>query len=416
MKKKTTKCLVANLILYIFADIECGFSGRNGIRFYADRKIFRKPTNGNVYVVDCQRYINICRHGREVPMSQIDALRNSRSVRWYVLTLPSCHKGRASGLQAELDRRRRRGEDMFEFFAPTYTEVTRNGNGWVRTDRPLLYNYVFVKASENDIYRMMTSGLGIYSFLPRVRDGRGGHYPYLSDKAMDNLKWVARSYSDVLPVCPMKPEYLLKGDRVRITDGQFKDAEATVWSRSGTGQKEVVVCVEDWLCVPLMHVRPDQYEIISLNPDPARLYARLDNMRLLGRLHDALSHLYGEGKVTVEDKAVACGVIRQYRHIEVDSDIMRCKLYSALLQAYTILDDDDGRRHIIGTVTGMLPYVSAEQSRALLAVTLYGCTDSSIWHSQAHALVDRWRGEDNLKKNRQRLVAWLDDFDRWFGH
>ena len=71
---------------------------------------------------------------------------------------------------------------------------------------------------------------------------------------------------------------------------------------------------------------------------------------------------------------------------------------------------------MIETIMGLLPLVKAEQSRALLAVTLYGCTDSSIWHSQAHALVDRWRGEDNLKKNRQRLVAWLDDFDRWFGH
>ena len=95
---------------------------------------------------------------------------------------------------------------------------------------------------------------------------------------------------------------------------------------------------------------------------------------------------------------------------------MRCKLYSALLQAYTILDDDDGRCHIIGTVTGMLPYVSAEQSRALLAVTLYGCTDSSIWHSQAHALVDRWKDGDNLKKSRLRIMDWLDDFDKSFGH
>jgi len=31
--------------------------------------------------------------------------RNSQAVRWYVLTLPSCRRGPAVGLQRELDRR-----------------------------------------------------------------------------------------------------------------------------------------------------------------------------------------------------------------------------------------------------------------------------------------------------------------------
>lgn len=49
--------------------------------------------------------------------------RNSQAVRWYVLTLPSCHRGPAVGLQRELDRRIRCGEPGFEFFAPSYVEV-----------------------------------------------------------------------------------------------------------------------------------------------------------------------------------------------------------------------------------------------------------------------------------------------------
>ena len=201
---------------------------------------------------------------------------------------------------------------MFEFFAPTYTEVTRNGNGWVRTDRPLLYNYVFVKASENDIYRMMTSGLGIYSFLPRVRDGRGGHYPYLSDKAMDNLKWVARSYSDVLPVCPMKPEYLLKGDRVRITDGQFKDAEATVWSRSGTGQKEVVVCVEDWLCVNI-HGRQLQPQAYRKMLERTSFELGFRSNYSVGYLHSLYGYLrIASGQKTIAEVAREYGVTQYY--------------------------------------------------------------------------------------------------------
>ena len=35
----------------------------------------------------------------------LDGMRNGRQVRWYVLSLPSCHRGPACGLQEELDRR-----------------------------------------------------------------------------------------------------------------------------------------------------------------------------------------------------------------------------------------------------------------------------------------------------------------------
>ena len=349
-------------------------------------------------------------------VNQKNAIRNSRAVRWYVLTLPGCHRGPAKGLQAELDRRKRAGESTFDFFAPTYREVIRKDGRWMATTRPLLYNYVFVKASENEIYRMMRNGLGVYSFLPRVRDGKAGHYPYLSDRMMDNLKWVARSYSDVLPVCPLKPEYLLKGDKVRITDGQFKGAEATVVASPGAGQKEVVVCVEGWMCIPLMHVRQDQYEVISLNTDATRLYARLNNIRLLVCMHEALRRYHTVSGVTEKDRILAEDILRRYRHLEPDSDIMRCKLYSILLPAYTVLGDEDGCRALVGTITGVLPLVRAEQSKALLLVTLYGCTDSSIWCSQAHAIVDGWRGEDGMKKSRKQLIDWLDDFDKWFGH
>ena len=45
-------------------------------------------------------------------------LRDVHAVRWYVLSLPACHKGPAKGLKKELDRRVRLGEPTFDFFAP----------------------------------------------------------------------------------------------------------------------------------------------------------------------------------------------------------------------------------------------------------------------------------------------------------
>ena len=346
---------------------------------------------------------------------QSESKRNSQAVRWYVLTLPSCHRGPAVGLQRELDRRIRCGEPEFEFFAPSYVEVKNEDGHFVNTRRPLLYNYVFVRSSESEIYRMKQE-LPQYNVLPRVREGLRGYYPYLSDEAMRNLQWVARSYCDELPVYMPETERLAKGDRIRIIAGRFKGAEARVAIRPGGGRKDVVVCVENWMWVPLLHVRPGEYEIIALHESGKHVYTRLDNDQLLEDLHEALGRRCTPNSVTDADRTLASETIRQYGKLEMNSDVLRCKLYSILLSAYTILEATDECENLIGMILKILPLVKAEQARAGLLVTLYGCTDSSLDYERAHEIVDRWKKEESPKKNKARLIRWLDDYDRWLGH
>ena len=346
---------------------------------------------------------------------QSESKRNIQAVRWYVLTLPSCHRGPAVGLQRELDRRIRCGEPEFEFFAPSYVEVKNEDGHFVNTRRPLLYNYVFVRSSESEIYRMKQE-LPQYNFLPRVREGLRGYYPYLSDEAMRNLQWVARSYCDELPVYMPETERLAKGDRIRIIAGRFKGAEARVAIRPGGGRKDVVVCVENWMWVPLLHVRPGEYEIIALHESGKHVYTRLDNDQLLEDLHEALGRRCTPNSVTDADRTLASETIRQYGKLEMNSDVLRCKLYSILLSAYTILEATDECENLIGMILKILPLVKAEQARAGLLVTLYGCTDSSLDYERAHEIVDRWKKEESPKKSKLRLIRWLDDYDSWLGH
>ena len=62
----------------------------------------------------------------------------------------------------------------------------------------------------------MKRTLPLYNFLPRVSSGGMTHFPYLSDDEMGNLRWVAESYSNELPVYVPDSGHLLKGDRVRV--------------------------------------------------------------------------------------------------------------------------------------------------------------------------------------------------------
>lgn len=351
---------------------------------------------------------------------QLRARKNSNAVRWYVLALPTSRQGHYQGnparaLQMELERRVRSGEPVFEYFAPSYVEVRKQHGELVCTNHPLLYNYVFIHASEAEIYRMKRF-LPQYNFLPRVREKDDAYYPYLSDEAMENLKWVAASYSDVLPVYTPGPERLMKGDRIRITEGQFKGVEASVIIQPGGGRKEVMVCVENCMYVPLLCVEPGQYEVIALNADNRHVYTRLNGDRLPAGLHEALKRYHSPEGVTDADRALASEVLQQYANLQLDSDVMRCKLYSMLLPAYAILGDREAFDQLLGTVRSILPLIRAEQSRSLLLVTLYGCTNCCLDYEQAHAAVDPWRGEQPLKKSKAQLLRRLDDYDCWLSH
>lgn len=351
---------------------------------------------------------------------QLRARKNSNAVRWYVLALPTSRQGHYQGnparaLRMELERRTRNGEPVFEYFAPSYVEVRKQHGELVRTNHPLLYNYVFIHASEAEIYRMKRF-LPQYNFLPRVREKDDAYYPYLSDEAMENLKWVAASYSDVLPVYTPGPERLMKGDRIRITEGQFKGVEASVIIQPGGGRKEVMVCVENCMYVPLLCVEPGQYEVIALNADNRHVYTRLNGDRLPAGLNKALKRYHSPEGVTDADRALASEVLQQYANLQLDSDVMRCKLYSMLLPAYAILGDREAFDQLLGTVRSILPLIRAEQSRSLLLVTLYGCTNCCLDYEQAHAAVDPWRGEQPLKKSKAQLLRRLDDYDCWLSH
>lgn len=365
--------------------------------------------------MDYQRIINIRRYGFEVSMGQdIPAIqaRDVHAVRWYVLTLPACHRGPSRGLREEQARRADSGEPSFEFFAPTFVAVCRREGRWVRSERPLLYNYVFIRSSVYEIFRMKRE-LPLYNFLRSA--GRRGDYPYLTEGEMDNLRWVARSYSDELPLYQPEPGCLSEGDRIRITEGRFRGVEASVVIRPGVGDRDVMVSVDNWLWVPLLRVRPGEYEVVALSDRGKRVYDRLDNPRIWQGLHEALGRHWA-GCLTDADRSLASEVVRAYGQLRMDSTVMRCKLYSLLLPAYTIRGDDERRKSLEAAMVSFLPLIRAEQSLALLLVTLYGCTDSSVYYYRSHELVDPWGREPSPRRGKLTLIRRLADYDRWLKH
>ena len=110
--------------------------------------------------------------------------RTAISCRWYVMVYPTSSRAMTEELDRELARRQRDNEPLFEYFAPILVEAKKINGRLVRTRRPLLYNYLFVHASEAEIYRIKqapapiqpaTAGKGQQGEIPLPLSDRQGH-------------------------------------------------------------------------------------------------------------------------------------------------------------------------------------------------------------------------------------------------
>ena len=253
----------------------------------------------------------------ESAATPVSEAQNRHIVRWYVMVYPTSSRAMTEELDRELTRRRRDNEPLFEYFAPVLVEARKMNGRLVTTQRSLLYNYLFVHASEAEIYRIKQR-LPQYNLLPRVKDSEESyHYPYLTDKAMRDLQWIARSYAEPVPVCTPDPAWLAKGDRIRIAEGRFAGIEARVVTNAPSRHKEILVSIDDWMCVPLLKVQPGAYEVIELNAENPGYYSRLNNSKLFDRIHDALCrHWAGTG--SAEDRRMATEVLQEYGSLTLD--------------------------------------------------------------------------------------------------
>ncbi len=341
--------------------------------------------------------------------------RNTTVVRWYLMIYPFGRKGLLLGLDREIERRKRAGETPIEYFAPIYVEAKEVNGKIVNTEKQLFHNYVFVRASVRELFRMKKFEEQ-YNFPRREVNSRGEYnYPYVTDDMIRNLRWIAKSYSGVIPVYMGNSAWLVKGDRIKITSGPLKGIEAQLFEDKKSNRKDIMVVIDKWMTVPLLHVKETQYRIIALNSGVAEKNDIKIKDDVIPRLHDILCRQY-RGEADDEDIATVKRILTQYANREPVSDIMRCKFYSILLMVHTILGNKDKQDNLMGIIHVILPAITAEQSKALLLTTMYGCTDNSLYYRQAHQLVAPWQREASPKKSKMQLINRLADYDRCLGH
>ncbi len=342
---------------------------------------------------------------------------NRKIVRWYIMTFSDNRKGVTLGLEKEKKRREISGEKPLEYFAPTYIDAEDIDGKLVSKKKNLMLNYLFVRASENELFEIKRNQPS-YNVLRRVAHNDGtSHIPYVSDSVIQSLQWIARSYSGCIPISLIDPRLLIKGDRIRITRGELKGVEAHLVRRPNSAVREIMVFVDNWMCVPLLNVRPTQYKVIGLNEGTSKAghsYG-FEKGELSQTMSEALCRFH-QGATTEEDKKFAQDIFNKYGTLEVDTPALRCKLYSLLLPACLISGEKERFDSLLALMRQAELTIKSEQQLAQLYVTLYGCTDNLFEYEKAHGIIDAWAQEDTPKKSRRLLIDRLADYDRCFGH
>lgn len=350
------------------------------------------------------------------------------------MTYPQSSKGLTEGLKREVQRRIRDCESPIEYFAPTFVEAVEVKGQLVNSEKLLLFNYFFVHASEEQIYRMKQFEPQ-YNFFRKRYDGEGvGCFPFVTEEVINSLRCIAEAYCGKLPVYIVDAPWLIKGDRVKITRGQFKGVEATLFENQQSGNKEIMVSLDDFAWVPILKLKPGDYELLELYNKNAAAFDLLTDKQLLD-LHAALMRKYlslRESATTeviplnsdtviarecndrsnlIEDKQLAEEIIKQFQGIAPNSDIKRSKMFTALLLSYKILDDEPRLTALMSTIKQMLPAVKAEHPRALLLLALYAVSSNEVYRNQFLEHTASWTKTGALKKNKQLLLEKFTELE-----
>ncbi len=353
----------------------------------------------------------------DIARSAAANMANRKVVRWYIMTFSDNRKGITLGLEKEKKRREICGGKPLEYFAPTYIAAEDIDGKLVSKKKQLMLNYLFVRANENELFEIKRNQPS-YNVLRRVVHADGTSYiPYVSDGVIQSLQWIARSYSGYIPISMIDPRLLIKGDRIRITKGELKGVEAHLVRRPNSAVREIMVFVDNWMCVPLLNVRPSQYKVIGLNEGTAKAKQSygFEKAEISQKMCEALCRFH-HGETTEDDKKFALDIFNQYGALEVETPALRSKLHSLLLPACLIFGEKERFDSLIALMKQAEPTIKSELQLAQQYLILYGCTDNVFDYEKAHAIIDAWAKEEAPKKSRQVLINRLADYDKCFGH
>ena len=247
-----------------------------------------------------------------------------------------------------------------ELFAPAFISLTETPSGKVsRTERPLLYHYIFLRGQESDIKRLCLTYEG-FSF---VLDRADRSHITLSDESVEQFRILARYYAGKLPCYPLDGINLEEGDKVQIVTGPCAGLTGTYMSRKGGKSGNILVAVDTTMAAIVYDIPADYVRVLEFATNSRRVYDQLD--AFAERLKSCLP---GKGNTCpVLEFPVPSAVVftRRLGHTRISNPKLDAKRWILLYAAYSILGDISAAAEALESFSRLSSHITNPKTRTL---------------------------------------------------
>mgnify|MGYP002623298883 CR=1 FL=1 len=255
-----------------------------------------------------------------------------------------------------------------EFFLPVVTQVVRRGGVDEPVEKPLLFNYVFLRTTEHEALQFVADNIGIVLLRVKLPEGQYGPYMIVPDYQMDSFIRAVGYYTDNVPFVSPTADMLLKGDRVRILGGPFKGVEGLLEAQQGKDGGRVIVRITDLLAVPTLEIDPSLIQVLEFAPVGKHLYKKLDSFE--PRLYKAIECRLHHEPIPTELNNHVLVFIRRFSQLQVHSLNARVRFLCYLCLAYAVQHDSEHVAAVESQLLELQSSVKGSSSKTLLERTL----------------------------------------------
>lgn len=247
-------------------------------------------------------------------------------------------------------------DDPLQLFAPTFISLTSENGKVKKTEKPLLFHYIFVKGSEENIKMLCRSFEG-FSF---VMDHTGiRRHLAIDDEKIERFKIIAKYYGNKLPCYPIEDISLEEGDIVQIISGPCAGLKGTFISRKGGKSGNILVSVNQSLAAVVYDVKADYVRVLEFSKDSRRAYDQIDayTVKLLTLSPDEASII-----------TAATVFTSRFSQLKLNNPKLEAKLRLLLYVSYYLLGNKGESENSLEKYRNLSHHITNPWTKALLLV------------------------------------------------
>lgn len=280
---------------------------------------------------------------------------------WYILNYIPGRGHRRDGLPAVIESVNKllvsEGRGVLELFAPTFVQLKEDGGHVHKTEKPLLFHYIFVNGGEREVKELCHKAEGFSLVFDRAGADR---YLSLSDNEMEQFKIIAQFYAGKLPCYPLDGVSLEEGDRVQVASGPCAGLTGTYMSRKGGKSGNILVAVDGTMAAIVYDVKAEYVRVLEFARDSKRAYDQIDAYA------SKLAPLLREAKPpTIADISLASVFTHRLGIAKLHNPKLDAKLQILLYAAYCVLSDRQNAGETLRRFRELESNVTNAKTRAL---------------------------------------------------